>query len=68
MGGGAANGAESNSKRFDGALLSGRIENLLQSIEYSVATATGPQGNPAIKETLDKTFQPFGLMMSHAWR
>ena len=58
MGGGAAAGADNDSKRLDGALLSGRIENLLQSIEYSVATATGPQGNPAIKETLDKTFQP----------
>jgi methyl-accepting chemotaxis protein len=66
MGGTTTNEAENDSKRFDGALLSGRIENLLQSIEYSVATATGPQGNPAIKETLDKTFQPFGLMMGHA--
>jgi methyl-accepting chemotaxis protein len=64
--GGPADEADSDSKRFDGALLSGRIENLLQSIEYSIATATGPQGSPAIKETLDKTFQPFGLMMSHA--
>src|SRR4051794_15138541 len=64
--GGPANEADSDSKRLDGALLSGRIENLLQSIEYSIATATGTQGNPAIKETLDKTFQPFGLMMSHA--
>jgi methyl-accepting chemotaxis protein len=61
-----ASEAESESRRLDGALLSGRIENLLQSIEYSVATATGPQGTPAIKETLDKTFQPFGMMMSHA--
>ena len=66
MSGGTAHEAESDSKRIDGALLSGRIENLLQSIEYSIATAIGPQGNPAIKETLEKTFQPFGLMMSHA--
>jgi methyl-accepting chemotaxis protein len=66
VGGTTTNEAENDSRRFDGALLSGRIENLLQSIEYSVATATGPQGNPAIKETLDKTFQPFGLMMGHA--
>jgi len=66
MDGNTTNEAENNSRRFDGALLSGRIENLLQSIEYSVAPATGPQGNPAIKETLDKTFQPFGLMMGHA--
>src|SRR3954447_5186578 len=66
MGGNTTNESENDSKRFDGALLSGRIENLLQNIEYSVATATGPQGNPAIKETLDKTFQPFGLMMGHA--
>ncbi|GEO36895.1 hypothetical protein SAE02_10430 [Skermanella aerolata] len=64
--GGAGHDADGDAKRFDGALLSGRIENLLQSIEYAVATATGPQGNPAIKETLDKTFQPFGMMMSHA--
>jgi len=65
-GSGAADEAESDSKRFDTALLSGRIENLLETIEDSVNTASGPHGEPSIKESLADSFQPFGMMMGHA--
>ncbi|MFD1623149.1 methyl-accepting chemotaxis protein [Azospirillum griseum] len=47
------------------ALFNGRIESLLQEIEEAVNSATGPQGYPAMTETLNETFQPFGLMMGH---
>jgi methyl-accepting chemotaxis protein len=55
-----------DAKRFDGALLSGRIEAVLTSIEDGIGIATSPQGDPTIKPSLDETFQPFEFMMGHA--
>ncbi len=62
--GGESNGDAGNSTSV--ALFNGRIESLLQDIEEAVGVATGPQGNPAMADTLNETFQPFGLMMGHA--
>ncbi len=57
---------DAEAARGGSVMLSGRIESLLQDIEEAVASATGPQGNPAMADTLSETFQPFGLMMGHA--
>lgn len=64
--GSAATDDADDSKRIDTAMLTGRVEVLLEAIEESVATATGPQGAPSIKPTLDESFAPFGMMMGHA--
>ncbi|NYZ17761.1 methyl-accepting chemotaxis protein [Azospirillum sp. RWY-5-1] len=53
-------------RRVDGALLNGRIEILLEAVDDAMATATGPNGAPWLKATLDETFVPFSLMMGHA--
>lgn len=61
-----ATDADDDAKRIDTAMLTGRVEVLLEAIEEAVATATGPQGAPSIKPTLDESFAPFGMMMGHA--
>lgn len=63
---GTASDDSDDAKRFDSAMLTGRVEVLLEAIEEAMATATGPQGVPAIKPTLDESFAPFGMMMGHA--
>lgn len=65
-GGENADVQDKETARGKSELLSGRIESLLQDIEEAIASATGPQGNPAMADTLNETFQPFGLMMGHA--
>ncbi|WP_372399087.1 methyl-accepting chemotaxis protein [Azospirillum sp. HJ39] len=59
-------GGRSGERRLDAALITGRIETLLVSIEDSLAAATGPQGMPAIRAALDESFQPFGMLVGRA--
>lgn len=63
---GGQSGGRSGERRLDAALITGRIETLLVSIEDSLAAATGPQGMPAIRAALDESFQPFGMLVGRA--